>query len=301
MTQRAATAQGWTVRDRVLGTGDVPMLMAVVNATPDSFSDGGQHAGAHAAIAFGLRCIAEGAAIVDVGGESTRPGAQRVDAAEQVARTREVVRALAAQGAVVSVDTTLTEVARAALEAGASIVNDVSAGTESADLFELVAAWRCGLVLMHRVARPGADRYSDEHRVAPLQGDVMAEVCRFLAERAAHAERTGVSRACIALDPGLGFGKTVSQNFELVARLPELLRLGYPVVVGASRKSFVGAVTGVKEPADRVAGSIGVALAAAARGAHVLRVHDVAAHAQALAAWGAAERGGAEQKSSGMP
>ena len=266
------------------GPGTAPALMAVLNATPDSFSDGGLHLDPAAAAAHAARCIAEGASILDIGGESTRPGAVRVPAAEQLVRTLPVLRALPG-GAVASIDTTRAEVAAAALAAGASIVNDVSACTEDPRMLETVAAAGAGLVLMHRLAPPPQDRWSDEHPAPPAYRDVVLDVRDFLAARVEAAVRAGVRRECIAVDPGLGFGKDVGQNLELVARLAEFGVLGCPVLVGASRKRFVGAVTGQSDPARRDAGSAGVAIAAASAGAAVIRVHAVELHAQALAAW----------------
>jgi dihydropteroate synthase len=266
------------------GPGVAPALMAVVNTTPDSFSDGGLHLDPAAAAAHAARCIAEGAAIVDIGGESTRPGAVRIPADAQLARTLPVLQALP-RHAIASIDTTLAPVATAALAAGAAIVNDVSACTEDPSMLATVAAAGAGLVLMHRLAPPPQDRWSDEHPAPPAYADVVHDVRDFLAARIDAAVRAGVRRECIAVDPGLGFGKDVAQNLELVARLDEFAVLGCPVLVGASRKRFVGAVTGESDPARRDAGSVGVALAAVAGGAAVLRVHDVALHLHALLAW----------------
>lgn len=310
-------AQRWQTGSHAFawGPGLLPHLMAIVNLTPDSFSDGGRLADAGAAVEFARAAFADGASIVDIGGESTRPGAMRIDAAEQIRRTHQCIVQLAARGResrdgaahggcpddacaadaerradsvpplAISIDTTLAAVAEAALDAGACIVNDVSAGTEDPRLLEVVAARGAGLVLMHRRAAPPDDRYSDRYETPPAYDDVAREVHGWLAERVDAAVRAGVARACIAVDPGLGFGKSVAQNFELVARLQELAALGLPIMVGASRKSFVGAAAQRASPADRLAGSLGVALAAAANGAAVLRVHDVRAHADALAAW----------------
>jgi dihydropteroate synthase len=185
----------------------------------------------------------------------------------------------------ISIDTTRAAVARAALAAGAHIVNDVSAGTEDPELLEAVAQSGAGVVLMHRVSPPQTDKYSHQHAHPPAFSDVVRQVRDWLLERAQAAQRAGVGRACIALDPGLGFGKNVEQNFQLVAALHVLVREGYPVVVGASRKSFIGAATGVQKPSERVAGSIAMGLAAATQGAAVLRVHDVGEHARALKVW----------------
>ncbi|MBL9140815.1 MAG: dihydropteroate synthase [Phycisphaerae bacterium] len=288
--RRRRTVTAWRVRGAELSWQRTPLLMAIVNATPDSFSDGGLYAKADAAAAHARRCVADGAALVDVGGESTRPGASRVAAIEQVARAIPVVERLSALGAAISIDTTQSSVARAALAAGAQVINDVSAGTEDPEILTVAAQASCGLVLMHRLVPPDRDRYSDAYEQAPVYGDVVREVRDWLADRAEAAQQAGVAREHIALDPGLGFGKSVAQNYELISHLPELVALGFPVVIGASRKSFVAAVTGGQPPELRVHGSIGVGIAAAMGGAAVLRVHDVAPHRQALAAWCAATR-----------
>ncbi len=282
-----AALPAWHVRDRVLRAGTAPLLMGIVNTTPDSFSDGGLHLAPEAAVAHGQRCADEGAAVLDVGGESTRPGAARVPAEAQVARVVPVIARLVAAGHSLSVDTTRAAVARAALQAGAHAVNDVSGATEDDDMLAVVAEARCGVILMHRRAPPGEDRYSDQHLSPPHYADVVRDVRDWLAARAEAALRAGVARERIALDPGLGFGKDVAQNLRLVAELPVLVALGHPVVIGASRKSFVGAVSGARGPGERLAGSLAVALAAAAGGAAILRVHDVAPHREALAAWSA--------------
>lgn len=269
-------------RDRSFAWGGVapPHLMAIVNVTPDSFSDGGLHLDAAAAVAHGERCAVEGAAILDVGGESTRPGADRVPDLEQVARTEPVVRALAARHAV-SIDTTRTSVARAALAAGACMVNDVSAGTEDPAIAEVAAEHGAALVLMHRRFAPGDDRWSHEPDPRRASADVVAEVRDWLGARIEDVVRRGVPRDRVAVDPGIGFGKGVDQNVELIERLGELASLGVPVLVGASRKSFLGALAGEPDPARRDAASVIAAQAAAARGAAILRVHDVRAHAEA--------------------
>lgn len=266
------------------GPGTAPLLMAIVNATPDSFSDGGLHADAASAIAFGERCIADGAAIVDVGGESTRPGAQRVDAAEQIARTCPVVEALARR-APVSIDTTRAAVAQAALAAGACMVNDVSAATEDPAIIEAACNAGAAMVLMHRLHAPGEDRVSTDADPRRRYGDVVRDVRDWLGARVDAAVRAGLPRECIAVDPGLGFGKDVEQNMELLVRVGEFASLGVPVLVGASRKSFLGAVAGEPDAARRDPASIVVALEAASNGAAILRVHDVHGHRVALAAW----------------
>lgn len=275
----------WRVRGgRVIRGQGVPLLMAVVNVTPDSFSDGGLHADTAGAVRHALECVREGACIIDVGGESTRPGSSPVGEEEQIRRTVPVIAALAA-GPILSIDTTRAAVARAALQAGAHVVNDVSAGTDDPAIFERAAEYGAGLVLMHRVRPPHADRYSHEYETPPPFHDVAREVRDWLLERADLAQRAGVARECIALDPGLGFGKNVPQNFALVEQLEVLAATGYPVVVGASRKSFVGAAAGISEPAQRDEASVAVALQAAANGAAVLRVHAVGLHHEALQAW----------------
>lgn len=223
---------------------------------------------------------AAGADIVDVGGESTRPGAERVDADRQIERVVPVIRALRDGGASsVSVDTTRARVADAAIRAGATMVNDVSGGTEDPEIMRVAAEAGVELVLMHRLHPPEADSYSDRYRHEPVYGDVVREVGERLVELAAAAERAGVARERIVLDPGFGFGKSVAQNMELLQRLTELTSMGWPILVGVSRKSFLGAVTGAGDPADRLAPTLAAGLLAMQAGAAVLRVHDVAEHA----------------------
>jgi dihydropteroate synthase len=250
--------------------------MGIVNVTPDSFSDGGEHATEDAAVAHGLALLAEGADILDVGGESTRPGAAPVSEAEELRRVVPVVRRLAAAGALVSVDTMKASVAQAALEAGAAIVNDITAGGDPA-MLPLVARSGVGVVLMHMQGEPRTMQQD------PRYHDVVKEVAAFLLERARAAEAAGVPREAIALDPGLGFGKTQAHNLALLRGLPEIAMLGYPLLVGASRKGFLGALTGGAPPQDRVEASVAAHVLAAERGAQVVRVHDVKAHKRALA------------------
>ena len=258
-------------------------IMGIVNATPDSFSDGGQFADAEEAAEFALALVDEGAAIIDVGGESTRPGAARVDAQTQIRRVVPVISRIRSRSNVaISVDTTQAAVAEAALEAGADAVNDVSAGAEDPAMFRLVARKGAGLILMHRLAAPGDDHYSDRHSEPPIYDDVVREVASFLLARAEMAMAAGVERECIALDPGLGFGKTVAQNYELLARTGEIAAQGFPVLVGASRKSFLGAVSGRADPVQRIVGSVVAAVAAYGGGARIIRAHDVGAHREAL-------------------
>jgi dihydropteroate synthase len=268
--------------DRVLSL-EPFAIMGVLNATPDSFSDGGQFAGVEHAVEFALEMVEQGASVVDVGGESTRPGAARVAADEQIRRVVPVIARLRARSNVaISIDTTLAAVAEAALDAGADFVNDVSAGTEDGAMFRMLARRGAGVVLMHRLAPPGEDSYSDRYAKEPVYADVVRDVSAFLLARAEMAMAAGIARESIAIDPGLGFGKSVVQNYELVARTSEFAALGFPVVVGASRKSFLGAVTGRADPEQRIIGSVVAAVAAYGGGARIVRAHDVGAHREAL-------------------
>jgi len=254
---------------------DQPLVMAVVNVTPDSFSDGGTYEDPASAVAAGERFIAEGAAIVDVGGESTRPGACMVMPAEEIARVRPVVLRLAAEGVPISIDTRNAEVARACVEAGASIINDVS-GFRDPAMVQIAAESDAGVVVMHMLGNPATMQRS------PRYDDVVREVGGYLIAQATQLEAAGVARDRIAVDPGIGFGKTLAHNLELLRRLHEIEALGYPVVIGVSRKRFIGELTGVDVPAERLGGSIAAACWAAEHGAVVLRVHDVAPTVQAL-------------------
>jgi len=283
---------------------DRPRIMAILNATPDSFSDGGLHLDPDRAAEAGARFVGEGADVLDVGGESTRPGAARVAPEVQVERVVPVIEALRARretrDVAITIDTTSARVASAALDAGADGVNDVSAGLEDEGLLDLVASRGAGIVLMHRLTTPERDSYSDEYAESPAYGDVVEVVRAFLRERIGAALGAGVAARSIAIDPGLGFGKSVKQNLELIRRTGELAGLGHPVVSGASRKSFVGRVStggGGSPPASRVSGTVGASVCHMMSGARIFRVHDVGAHAGALrAAWairGAVASGGA--------
>ena len=268
--------------DRVLSL-DPFALMGVVNVTPDSFSDGGQFTSVEEVAQFALALIDQGATVIDVGGESTRPGAARVAIDEQIRRVVPAITRIRARSNVgISIDTTHAAVAEAALDAGADFVNDVSAGTEDSAMFRLLAKRGAGVVLMHRIAPPDQDRYSDRYAKEPVYGDVVRDVSAFLLARAEMAMAAGIPREQIALDPGLGFGKSVLQNYELLARTSELVALGFPVLVGASRKSFLGAVTGREDPEQRIIGSVVAAVAAYGGGARIVRAHDVGAHREAL-------------------
>jgi len=250
-----------------------PKLMGVVNVTPDSFSDGGLFLDAEAAIVHGEELVRDGAEILDVGGESTRPGAEEVGAEEELARVGPVVAGLAGT-AIVSIDTSKAAVARAALDAGASIVNDVTALRHDPDLGAVCAERGAGLILMHM---QGGPRTMQEN---PVYDDVVDDVKAFLAERLKAAVGAGVAEGLIWLDPGIGFGKNLDHNLELLRRLGELRELGRPLVVGTSRKSFLGKIDG-SPVEDRLGGTIASSILAAAEGADVLRVHDVAEAAQA--------------------
>ena len=248
--------------------------MGVVNVTPDSFSDGGLYLDPDAAIAHGVELVRDGAEILDVGGESTRPGAEAVSAGEELARIEPVVAALTGN-ATVSIDTSKASVAAAALDGGAAIVNDVTALRGDPEMAALCAERGVGVVLMHMRGDPRT------MQADPVYGDVVDEVKAFLVERLEFAVGAGIAEERVWLDPGIGFGKTREHNFELLRRLGELRALGRPVVIGTSRKSFIGAVDG--SPAgERLGGTIASSVLAAAEGADVLRVHDVAEVAQAM-------------------
>jgi len=250
-------------------------LMGVVNVTPDSFSDGGLYLDPEAAISHGWELVAAGAEILDVGGESTRPGADPVDAEEELRRVVPVVRGLRQLGCDISVDTSKARVAEAALESGATIVNDVTALRGDPGMAALCAGRGAGVVLMHMLGDPRT--MQDD----PRYDDVVAEVRSFLAERLEAAVAAGIAEERIWLDPGIGFGKTAAHNMELLRRLGELRQLGRPLVIGTSRKSFIGKVDG-SAAGERLGGTIASSVLAAAEGAEVLRVHDVAEVRQAL-------------------
>ncbi|MFF5174080.1 dihydropteroate synthase [Micromonospora sp. NPDC000089] len=266
-----------------------PVVMGVLNVTPDSFSDGGRYADLDAAVAHGVRLHADGAQLVDVGGESTRPGADRVDAGTESARVVPVVRALAAAGVPVSIDTTRAAVAAAALDAGAAVVNDVSGGLADADMARVVRDAGCPWVLMHWRG------HSRGMRELAGYGDVVADVRTELARRIDAALAAGVALDRIVIDPGLGFAKTAAHNWELSTRLPELLELGRPLLFGASRKSYLGRLLagpdGTPRPTDgREVATAATSLLAVAAGAWGVRVHDVRGTADALAVWAATGR-----------
>jgi dihydropteroate synthase len=268
----------WRCRDVTFDLTERVLVMGIVNVTPDSFSDGGRYLDAGAAVARCHELLTEGADVLDLGGESTRPGSEAVPAGEQWRRLEPVLTQMAGERpqAAISIDTRSAEVADRALEAGARIVNDVSALGDPA-MARTVAGTHAGLVLMHMRGTP--ETMQSDTRYA----DVTAEVAGFLRDRMAEAESAGVARECVALDPGIGFAKSAEGSLELLARIPELATIGRPVLVGASRKSFLARLTGDEgPPRDRVPASLAAAALAAWQGARILRVHDVAATVRAV-------------------
>lgn len=259
----------------------LPKVMGIVNTTPDSFSDGGRHVGVRAALAHCETLLEQGADILDIGGESSRPGSDAVALDEELARVLPVLTGAARLGVPISVDTTKPEVMRAALELGCDIVNDINALRAPGALDAVAAHPNCGVCLMHMRGEPKS------MQVDPHYGDVVTEVAEFLSERMRRLLERGVAVGRIALDPGIGFGKTAQHNFELLARQRELLALGAPLLAGWSRKSSLGLLTG-RPVQERLAASLAAALAAVQHGARIVRVHDVAATVDALKVWRAA-------------
>lgn len=253
--------------------------MGVLNVTPDSFSDGGDYLDTAGAIAAGLAMAQAGADIIDVGGESTRPRSDPTTPAAEQARVLPIIGRLAAAGLRISVDTRHASTMAAALDAGAAIVNDVSGLRHDPAAAPLVAAHGCPVVLMHMRGTPATMHAENRY------DDVVQDVRRELAERIAAARHAGVAADCIAIDPGIGFAKKAGQSMELLRHLPEFLSLGYPVLVGVSRKSFMATVTGEADPRRRLPGSLAAGLFALSRGAAILRVHDVAETIQAIRVW----------------
>lgn len=270
-------AAKWQLKTRTLDL-TTPKIMGIVNVTPDSFSDGGLHATKDAAVAFARQLVSDGADIIDVGGESTRPGAADVSLDEELNRVIGVVETLAADGIVVSVDTSKAIVMQEAVKAGAEILNDIRAFQEP--LADLTAAKSgAGLIAMHMQGTPRT------MQAAPHYENVVEEVKNFLLAQEAHLLSLGAAAGKVCFDPGFGFGKTVEQNFELLAATEEFVDLGRPYLMALSRKSSIGAVTGVAEPARRVTGSVAGALIAVERGAQLVRVHDVKETREALDVW----------------
>lgn len=276
----------WHLRDRVLTLGQRPLVMGIVNVTPDSFSDGGQHASTEAAVAHALDLVQQGADLLDIGGESTRPGAQPVPLDEELRRVVPVVERLAAQTDVpLSVDTSKAAVARASLTAGAHLINDVTALTGDPDMAAVVRDGGAGVVLMHMQGTPAT------MQLKPIYGDVVGEIAAYLQERLQAAEAFGIAAGRVALDPGIGFGKTREHNLEILARLAEFQRLGRPVCLGVSRKGVLGRL--LDRPVDqRLAGGLAIVCHAMSRGAaQVVRVHDVAETRDVVRTWDAIEQG----------
>jgi len=253
-------------------------VMGIVNVTPDSFSDGGQHANTQAALRHCERLLDEGADILDIGGESTRPGSPPVPLDEELARVLPVVREAVKLGVPLSVDTYKAQVMQAALDAGADIVNDIHALRQPNAAQVVAGHARCGVCVMHMHRNP------QTMQTAPMEGDALPQVVAFLAQAAQNLQTLGVAQNRIVLDAGIGFGKTVEHNFALLARQRELLALGYPLLAGWSRKSSLGVVTGLAVE-ERLPASVAAAVLAAERGASIVRVHDVRATCAALAVW----------------
>ena len=259
-----------------------PLVMGIVNVTPDSFSDGGQHARLDSAVAHAQRLVAEGADMLDIGGESTRPGSASVPEDEELRRVVPLIEALVGLKVPLSVDTCKPGVMRAALHAGADMINDIMALQAEGALAVAQANPASGLCIMHMQGEPRTMQQ------APVYDDVVEDVAAFLRTRISVLRSAGIDPRRIVLDPGFGFGKTVEQNYRLLRELPRFGEIGLPILAGMSRKSMIGALTG-RQPADRVAGSVAAALASVARGASIVRVHDVAQTVDALKVWHAVE------------
>lgn len=268
--------------------GRAPLIMGVLNVTPDSFSDGGLFTRPEDAVSHALRMIEEGADILDIGGESTRPGSRRVDAEEQIRRTRGVIRALRAHvpaQIAISIDTTLPAVAREALNAGANLINDIHGGGEPG-MLELAAERQTPIVIMHMQGTP------ETMQVNPVYKDVVAEVQEFLMHRAAQAEKLGLPRDHIVIDPGIGFGKTREHNLALIRSLPRFAASGYPVLLGTSRKRFMGSICNETDPLALIGATCATTALGVAAGARIFRVHDVKPNRQAADVAHALQGGG---------
>jgi dihydropteroate synthase len=273
----------WEARGCVIVGDRVPKVMGIVNATPDSFSDGGRTLGLDTAVAAALQLVADGADILDIGGESSRPGAEPVPLEEELRRVIPVIEAIAPLVPIpISIDTTKAEVARCALDAGATIINDVEGLGGDPALRRIVADSGAGVVIMHMAGTPQTMQEN------PRYSNVVLEVRDYLARRVDEVEPFGIPRARIAIDPGIGFGKTLEHNLEILRNLDRFATLGCAVLVGTSRKGFLGTLTG-KPVAERATGSVVSSLAAAVRGANVVRVHDVAPMVDAIKVWTATQ------------
>ncbi len=280
MQSDPVTSMSWNCQGTVLRAGRIPLLMGIVNVTPDSFSDGGEHDSVEAAVNQGLRLAADGADLIDIGGESTRPGADPVSADEELRRTIPVIERLAPQVHVpVSIDTTKAVVATAAISAGAKIVNDVSAFTYDDRMLDVCRDTGAGICAMHMLGTPQTMQQN------PQYNDVVGEVTQYLQRFIDHCRNAGISPERIAVDPGIGFGKTADHNLQLLQSVAEMKQsLGCPLLIGHSRKRFLSRLLG-RPVEERLAGTIGVSIALAQQGVDILRVHDVAAVRDALSAW----------------
>ena len=269
-------ATRWKIGGNVIDLTNRALIMGVLNVTPDSFSDGGEFLTAEAAVTHGLAMAQSGADIIDIGGESTRPGSMRVASEEEMERVLPVIEQLARTITLpISIDTSKTQVARAAIERGATIINDITGGRDP-EMFALAAEEQAALIIMHMQGTP------ETMQRAPTYADVVGEVADFFRQRYEVAIRSGIDPLCIAFDPGIGFGKTVAHNLDLLANLSRLQVKHRPLVVGVSRKSFLGKISG--QPDGRESATVAMTSLLRERGAHILRVHDVAANAQALRA-----------------
>ena len=267
----------WKIRDREIDLSRRARVMGIINATPDSFSDGGSFLDPQAALAHGLQMVAEGAEILDIGGESTRPGAQSVEADEEIQRVLPIIQALRRESQVLlSIDTSKAAVARAALDAGADIINDVTGLRGDPDMAALAASSKAGIVIMHMQGEPRT------MQVAPTYDDVVEEVGNFFRQALARSVACGIDPMRIALDPGIGFGKTPEHNRRLLAELSAFLEFGRPLLVGVSRKSFLGWLAGSSAMDDRFWPGVALTSLCRERGARILRVHDVKPHTEAL-------------------
>lgn len=266
--------QMWHCGERELDTSKV-LIMGVLNVTPDSFSDGGLYAAVDVACEHARQMVAEGATIIDVGGESTRPGSSEVDTREELSRVLPVVRVLANEGVIVSIDTRHAQVAQACVDEGAAIINDIS-GFRDPAMVEVAKSSSVGLIIVHMLGEPKT------MQATPHYTDVVKEVRAFLVQRAFELEAEGIAHDRICIDPGPGFGKTFEHNLALLRATAQLADIGYPLMAAYSRKNFIGSLTGIREPERRVVGSVTAAMYAASQGARVLRVHDIAPTIEAL-------------------
>ena len=265
----------WLIKDQELHL-DTPVIMGILNVTPDSFSDGGQFIDPSMAVSRALEMLDQGATIIDVGGESTRPGSLPISVEEEISRTVPVITALAAQSdAIISIDTQKAPVAQAALKAGAHIINDVSAGRSDPEMFEIVRKSQAGYILMHMQGNP------ETMQIAPSYGNVMDDIEHFLMEQIRSATSVGIDIERIVVDPGIGFGKTLEDNLTILGNLQRINAAGRPIMIGASRKSFIGMID--DSPADqRLGGSLAAIISGFMRGVRIFRVHDVAETRQVL-------------------